>query len=365
MRSYPKTPAYEQVKKYVLDLIRQNGLRPGDKLPAECEIRRLLGWSRLTVIRALDELEIEGTIDRVKGSGNYVSHPSRHGRPPKILIASPPPSEHLGDSYLGRMFTGIGAAAAAGGISIIYHAEDRKPLTAGKVRGLKADGVLLMTLDLDGFEPALRMLEEGIPLIAVASRNRALPVPCVSSDNHGSLKLAVERLASLGHRRIAYLSHGLGTCDVQERVIGYQDGLQTAGLPFDPAIMLVARKSPAPAALRSWFGSLGDKPTAMILSQDLVFPVMNLLAGTGLTVPKDVSIVSTDDDRSFASMSPSISAIRQPVAEIGRTAVARLAEMIAAGVSKTDIVVPSELVLRDSVASVPGMAAHKPMKKST
>lgn len=66
-------PLYKQLKEYIRTWIESNRLQPGDKIPTERELARLLGVSRLTVRQAIAELVREGILYRVQGSGTYVA----------------------------------------------------------------------------------------------------------------------------------------------------------------------------------------------------------------------------------------------------------------------------------------------------
>ena len=66
-------PAYEQIKRYVLEQIEKGAWRPGDVVPSETEMVKEFGVARMTVSRALRELMAEGVLNRVRGSGTYVA----------------------------------------------------------------------------------------------------------------------------------------------------------------------------------------------------------------------------------------------------------------------------------------------------
>jgi len=66
-------PAYEQIKRYVLEQIESGALGPGDVVPSETELVKEFGVARMTVSRALRELMAEGVLNRVRGSGTYVA----------------------------------------------------------------------------------------------------------------------------------------------------------------------------------------------------------------------------------------------------------------------------------------------------
>ena len=76
------TPLYEQVKQFIIDGIRSQEWRPGDKLPSEHELTRRFGISRMTINRALRELTSEGVVRRVGGLGSFVAE----RKPPTMLF---------------------------------------------------------------------------------------------------------------------------------------------------------------------------------------------------------------------------------------------------------------------------------------
>jgi GntR family transcriptional regulator len=68
-------PLYEQVKLRLKQHIAINELGPGTTLPTEKELCDQLGISRTTVVKALDELSVEGVIERIQGKGTLVASP--------------------------------------------------------------------------------------------------------------------------------------------------------------------------------------------------------------------------------------------------------------------------------------------------
>ncbi len=67
------TPLYLQLKAALEERIRTGALSPGQALPSERRLAEMLGVSRLTVRRALDELVAGGVLTRRQGSGTYVT----------------------------------------------------------------------------------------------------------------------------------------------------------------------------------------------------------------------------------------------------------------------------------------------------
>lgn len=66
-------PLYAEVKEGIRDMIERRGLKPGDRLPAEHELIRRFRVSRLTVVRAVRDLQVEGLVARHQGRGTFVA----------------------------------------------------------------------------------------------------------------------------------------------------------------------------------------------------------------------------------------------------------------------------------------------------
>ncbi|MGN6316702.1 histidine utilization repressor [Trinickia sp.] len=77
-------PAYEQIKRYVVDRIANGTWKPGDMIPSEAELVKEFGVARMTVSRALRELTTERVLTRVQGSGTFVA--PRHYESPVLEI---------------------------------------------------------------------------------------------------------------------------------------------------------------------------------------------------------------------------------------------------------------------------------------
>ncbi|WP_374535404.1 histidine utilization repressor [Chitinimonas taiwanensis] len=67
------TPAYQQIKDYVLAAIHAGEWREGDQIPSENELVRRFGVARMTVNRAIRELAAEGVLTRSQGAGTFVA----------------------------------------------------------------------------------------------------------------------------------------------------------------------------------------------------------------------------------------------------------------------------------------------------
>lgn len=107
---------YEKLYNWGRTLITSGVIQNEDKFPSENILQKKFGYSRQTVRTALNQLEAEGLIKRVKGSGTYVSYEGnlRNGERPRIgLILS-----YFSDYLFPRVYDGIDSVMKEAGYDI-------------------------------------------------------------------------------------------------------------------------------------------------------------------------------------------------------------------------------------------------------
>lgn len=78
-------PLYVQIAESLLDRIESGELQPGDRLPSERDLSKMLGVNRMTVRRALRVLESQGLLLRRQGAGTYVAEPKIERQAAKLV----------------------------------------------------------------------------------------------------------------------------------------------------------------------------------------------------------------------------------------------------------------------------------------
>lgn len=99
---------YQKLYNWAHTLITSGVIKNMDKFPSETSLQKKFGYSRQTVRTALQQLEEEGLITRVRGSGTYVSYDSSgvNGERPQIgLLLS-----YYSDYLFPRVYDGIEAS---------------------------------------------------------------------------------------------------------------------------------------------------------------------------------------------------------------------------------------------------------------
>jgi DNA-binding LacI/PurR family transcriptional regulator len=218
----------------------------------------------------------------------------------------------------------------------------------------RADGLLLATV--------LRVREHagGVPAVPHVYVNRRGPHPGndVVMDESGAVRLFLDYLAGLGHRRVALIDGPADVDTVYRRVSAARRICTARGMSIMvrhaaateqggwDAMQQVLRRGPLPTACG--VGSLNQ-----------LFGVLAALREADVPVPGGMSLVSFDEDECLAFLEVPVTSIAMPLAELGGAAVDALIARIEGGPAQDVLVrMPMRLVPRDSVARAPtGSAA--------
>lgn len=182
-------------------------------------------------------------------------------------------------------------------------------------------------------------------------------IPSVSVDNRQGAYLAVRHLIELGHRRIAHLSGAPALEVARHRIEGYRRALADHGLDYVQIVNPVNNRwdyRSGYLATQSLLQS-APPPTALFAASDqMAIGAYRALAEAGVRVPDDVSVVGFDDIEAASYITPPLTTVRQPFEEIGQRALSLLFELLSDQQPvTTQIVLPPELVLRQSTGGAP------------
>lgn len=174
------------------------------------------------------------------------------------------------------------------------------------------------------------LAERHIPIVALNAPPPAeSPLPFfISCDNEGGMRLGVEHLRALGHRRIAFAME-LGeveTPDAQARLRGFQKAMGEFGLPCGEDD--VVTWSTQADELRWWLDNSPPQTAIFAWNERLAGEILTQARQIGLKVPGDLSVVGFDSTLYCESTVPKLTAVRQPVKAMAQTAAALLIDLI-------------------------------------
>jgi DNA-binding LacI/PurR family transcriptional regulator len=199
------------------------------------------------------------------------------------------------------------------------------------------------------------LMEVGFPFVAFGRSNPEWDFPWVDVDGADGVEQAMDHLLALGHRRIACVTWCETDVVGQHRVAGYLSAMARAGLPLDPEWVVRMENDyyRAYCATQALLQLPPDRrPTAVVAVSDLMaIGVMNAAADAGLTVGRDLSVVGFDDAPVAGYLRPPLTSLRQPIREVGETAVRMLVDLVRGEeLSSYQVLLKPCLVVRDSTA---------------
>jgi LacI family transcriptional regulator len=165
--------------------------------------------------------------------------------------------------------------------------------------GRKVDGIILCPTQKD--DQNIRFLKsQGVPFVLIGRHFQGLEAEAVVCDDEKGGRIATEHLIQLGHRRILFLNGPAEISSAVERLRGYRQALEAAGLPYDESLV---REVPIVAGdCRHIIYKICDDKipfTAVLAFSDLIaWEAMYALQKRRLENPRDYAIVGFDNIQS-------------------------------------------------------------------
>ena len=346
--------------------IRKNG---GTQSPTVKDVAAVAGVSVGTVSRYLNGERLkprnaERVAEAIQTLGfrrNLIAGGLRSGRSLAIGVLM----DDFRSMFMSELVSSIESAIEVHDYGVIisdYHANANR--LAEKVNFLldrNVDGIILFPHAYQRIDEALELLlSSRIPVCLVNEPRPGTPWDTVLTDNRAASQRAVELLTSMGHRAIGGIAGDLEFEGSRSRLAGARDALESASLPYRSELWPVASYSMQEAYQKTLeLLRRPERPTALFgMSYNMTLGALRAIHDLELRVPKDISIVSFDDIDLFQAIRPRITAVRQPVAEMGASAVSLLLRRLRnEGASEPERrIVPSDFIVRDSVGPPPDRA---------
>ena len=301
------------------------------------EIAEALNLSTATVSRVLNEKAgvHPATKDRILGYMRSLEGVGDQYRLRTVGIVDTYSRHKINGYYLADILEGADQRIHAyDHTTMLIHSDqiEIEAMRYGRVRIFEhLSGLLWLEPMFNGRYEAI-VKERGIPCVVINNCEEGLVAYLVKSDNYSSAKKAVNFLASMGHRRIAFVGGYLDLSNHRDRYRGYADGLEAEGLELDAGLVV--------DDVTSWDEDGGAEGTyrllartreidaIMLCSDFLALGAYKALGARGIAIPDEVSIVSFDDSPLAPYIRPSLSSFRQPLTEIGIKAANLLFELI-------------------------------------
>jgi LacI family transcriptional regulator len=323
------------------------------------QVAELAGVSIATVSRVLNghsdvSVQTRDAVQRVLTERGYLAGIRSRNAPAGLIRVV---VQDVQRSYFAKILAGAAEA--------LYEHELRVELCpvrrSGAQRTSPLDGVAdggadgaILVLPQEPGEEFGALAGQGFPFVIVDPGTEvAEGIPVVCAAHSSGAAQATEYLVALGHRRIAAIGgpeHRLAT---RERLRGYQAAMAAHGMLPDPGLVRYADfRVDGGREAADWLLCLPEPPTAIFAFNDsMAVGVIQAAAARRLRVPGDVSVVGFDDTDEAAITVPALTTVRQPLAELGRTAVSLLLRQIEnRRLEPLRVELATRLVIRDSAA---------------
>jgi GntR family transcriptional regulator of arabinose operon len=368
-----QAPKHRQVFRALEGEILGGRWKEGDRLPSEADLVRQFGASRITVGRAVRDLQRAGLVERRAGSGTYVR--TKRGTAALsfgLLIPDLGETEIFEPICQGMMASPLarehalvwGSQQGGGGSKEECAWELCRQYIDRRVSGVFfAPLELTTTKDEVNLRIAQALDDAHIPVVLLD--RTVVPYPqrghhdLVGIDNRRAGYLITEHLLRLGSRRIAFVGVDNAAATVDARASGYREALTAWEVPYDRAF--VRRIDPADAAtVRGLMESA--RPDAIVCANDWTAArLMRTLLELGHAVPGDVRLVGIDDVEYAKLLPVPLTTLRQPTRQIGAAALAAMLDRVAGGDLPTrDILLHGTLIVRRSCGAPEGQRGESP-----
>lgn len=227
----------------------------------------------------------------------------------------------------------------------------------------QVDGIILVPASTTKHSHLTSKKLNGKPVVIIDRKLDVRRYTTVTTGDEVAAKEAVLYAAEKGHKNLGFLIAvpgitGLSTAQpeipitsVQERVDGFAQGVKRSKAT-SVWVYCEDKEDVSESAVEKLLDS-PKAPTVIFTSNnDMLLAVLKVAGKRGLTIGKNLSVVSFDDSPWAAAMVPGITVIARPVEELGHIAVTELVEAIEGNTKPKEIVLPASLIKRGSVANL-------------
>jgi GntR family transcriptional regulator of arabinose operon len=351
---------YQRIYRTLKASISSGEYKTGQRLPSESELVKTFGASRITVNRALRELQLGGLIDRRAGSGSYVTADAEQRYTFGLLIPELGQTEIFEPICQGMM----AAQSTSNHVLIWGKSLGSSDTTEAEARDVcqrlissRVSGVFFAPLEANPHKDqinsaiAAMLTEAGIALVLLdrdivdyPGRSR---YDVVGIDNRRAGYVATEHLIQSGCRRIGFIGrlHLAPSCVA--RCNGYRDAIAGSSFPLAPEF--AQRLDPSDkASVREVLERY--QPDGIVCSNDRTAALlMRTLVELRVPVPDQIRLVAFDDVKYASLVSVPLTTIHQPCDQLGSAAIQTMTQRIdSPGMPARDVLVDFHLVVRES-----------------
>ena len=257
---------------------------------------------------------------------------------------------------MGVIFSAITQHPLFKNYDLVFHSRcelSETPLAEDDMKQDLLDGIIYSTPSAKHLE-FLKMVNENIPLVLLGDMQELhSSVICVDINNRKMAKKATEHLLSIGRKNIMLLipEADLSAYCIQDRIDGYHDALQAAGLKENPDLTHILRSDEKSVSeFIMTHSSLDQVDAILCLTDYIAMFCMDSLREKGLRIPEDIALMGFDGIDLFSEKAKGLSTVKTPFHAMAHSATEHLLAVLENKVPYTPgfYEIPTELVIRES-----------------
>lgn len=362
-------PMYKEIEQYIVSQIRSNKWPPLSRIPSENELAEQFQVSRITVKNALANLVEKGIVHRQQGKGTFVAVDHHQAldamtgggeaaaaaaRKRTVGFLMP----RLDNHFTANVLSGIEDELSKADYRMLFaKTNDSQQEEIVRIKDMleaQVDGLIIYPVEGENYNSEILSLTlSKFPLVLVDRTLKGLDASSVSTDNFAASVEAIRHLCEYGHTSIGFVSSRAdGTSSMEERLAGYESGLEQHGILIDRSLQMTNLTFDLTDAeiadkVRQYFDQQ-PQLTAVLVS-NFGPHVIRAAMAAGRRVPEDLSVILFDDipNPGFSLVAPTV--LAQQEREIGREAARHMIYQLEQGQHICRrIKLPATLIARES-----------------
>lgn len=328
------------------------------KPPSLQDVARAAGLSPATVSRFLNgSLSLPpDTADRINtaiSALNYRPNPHARslsrGRSDTIGLVVP----DVSNPFFAKLAAAVEHHAGQAGLGLMLcssvNRQSRELDYIERLRRNHVDGLLFTTNHQDEDEALRRAIDASRNIVVMDEDVEGTDVPKVFGDNLQGGRLAARHFIDAGHRRLAYVGGSRNIMTSRERARGFADEVTASGGEIVVELFGQYTAEHGRMAMAALIDDHPDVTGVFIGSDQVMYGMAEVARERGQRFGGDISVVTYDDVGPLALLDPPVTAIHQPVEEIGRIGFDLLMKRMAGDTANPLVRLPVEIVVRNSV----------------
>lgn len=326
------------------------------------DVARAAGVSPMTVSRVINDSprvkpdtrqRVEEAIAALGYVPNHVARGLTRQKSGTLALVVP----DFTDPFFSLILRGAEGVARRAGYKVILCNTDgdveREDVYLEDMVAHRVEGLLIAPVGDRSRVNLRRLGQHRVPFVLIDRAIPGLENDLVQGDSVDGARQLVAHLIGLGHRRIAHVTESQDVSTARDRLRGYRDALDLAGIPFEKALVVEGAAATVEDSFEATRGLLTREPLPSAL-----FAVNNLAAvgairairQHGLEVPEDIAVVCFDDIELAAMLDPFLTVMAQPAETFGTIAAQLLLDRIAGRATerRRRVVLPADLIIRKS-----------------